>query len=1194
MRAGPIEQDLSERALDRLAADHPWAKVELDGRDLVLSGTAPSDAAKSDALRLADGAFLDRNQGTWGVRVVDGSTIADLAVVSPYKLSANMVGDTVTLTGSAPSEQGRNAIVGIAKETFGEKNVVDQLELAAGADIALNDRAAFAFSQLAPLAGGEVALSDAEFSVTGVAPSADVFSQVTEAVSGDLPAGLTLATSNITPPSASPYIFEAEKSADTITLSGNVPSTEARDVIIAGAQAIAGEKDVVDALSLASGAGEDFADQAQFAVDQLSDLEIGTASLSDQTFSLTGLAGTSAAAASIPTILSGPLPLGLDLGALDITAPVASPYEFAAEKDADAITLTGNVPSTEIRTQIVERAKDVADDKFVLDRLNLASGAGEDFADQAQFAVDQLSDLETGRASLSDADLSVTGKTLDESVAETRASTLGSTLPFGLFAKDVSVEGPPAPEPAATPEPTPAPEPTPPPAPVLPYLFSAEKTADGVVLAGSVPSEDAKRALVEAARSATDGDVIDRTSVREDAPESFENLASFGIARLGAMDEGSVSTFDETISVSGTASDPVQFAELKSVLGPNAPDDIEIGSVALDVAKVSPYNFSAVRSTDGVILSGTIPSDDMRSKLVDAARGLDAGPVEDRLVLGAGEPESFETAAVYAVEHLNRFSEGSALISDDKMSIEGTAKDATLYDAARASVKTPPSGYEVSFSRIGLPVAKPYTFSAIRNGDEIVLSGNVPNQDVRRAFVSAAEELDGDTVTDQMTRAAGEPDGFGKAANYAIAQLDRFSDGSVLIRDTAIAIDGTAKDAAAYDAALATSKVAPDGFNIASATIDLPLVSPYAWRAVKEDGVVTVSGVVPSEAAKSDLAQSLTSGDDGLTLVDRSTLADGVPAGVDWANATTFSADILAGLKDGTVTITDTAFAASGEAKTVDAFKKARDQIGTALPAGLTLSSEDIRPPTVSPYTLVAKRDSNGVVITGFAPDDDIAARITERAARRFGSALERTDITLASGAPRGYDAAVNSGLFGLSRLEEGEFGLEDTSSRLTGVVPLGAPLDEIKTRFENGLPPGFSGVASLTQDEPPAEEVKADQCGVQVAEALSTNRIFFQTAKAAILADSFGLLDKIAATALSCPSARFEVAGHTDSDGAEAFNQQLSEARALAVTEYLVRAGVAEDRLKPVGFGEAQPVAPNDTPQNKALNRRIEFTLIE
>jgi outer membrane protein OmpA-like peptidoglycan-associated protein len=103
---------------------------------------------------------------------------------------------------------------------------------------------------------------------------------------------------------------------------------------------------------------------------------------------------------------------------------------------------------------------------------------------------------------------------------------------------------------------------------------------------------------------------------------------------------------------------------------------------------------------------------------------------------------------------------------------------------------------------------------------------------------------------------------------------------------------------------------------------------------------------------------------------------------------------------------------------------------------------------------------------------------------------------------------------------------------------------------------------------------------------------ILFQYARSDIDPKSFATLNKVAEAANRCPEFRIEVEGHTDSDGAPDRNQRLSERRATAVREYLVKAGVNADRVKAIGYGETRPEAPNDTAENKARNRRIEFSV--
>jgi OOP family OmpA-OmpF porin len=102
---------------------------------------------------------------------------------------------------------------------------------------------------------------------------------------------------------------------------------------------------------------------------------------------------------------------------------------------------------------------------------------------------------------------------------------------------------------------------------------------------------------------------------------------------------------------------------------------------------------------------------------------------------------------------------------------------------------------------------------------------------------------------------------------------------------------------------------------------------------------------------------------------------------------------------------------------------------------------------------------------------------------------------------------------------------------------------------------------------------------------------VFFDFDKAVIKPGFAPMLEKVAEIMESEPNLKVNVEGHTDSVGSEEYNQGLSERRAKAVVKNLVDNGVSADRLKAVGMGELKPAYPNDTPENRAKNRRVELT---
>ncbi len=107
----------------------------------------------------------------------------------------------------------------------------------------------------------------------------------------------------------------------------------------------------------------------------------------------------------------------------------------------------------------------------------------------------------------------------------------------------------------------------------------------------------------------------------------------------------------------------------------------------------------------------------------------------------------------------------------------------------------------------------------------------------------------------------------------------------------------------------------------------------------------------------------------------------------------------------------------------------------------------------------------------------------------------------------------------------------------------------------------------------------------------LVTYGIYFDVNKDVVKAESYGTLKEIASILNEVPNVKVKIVGHTDSDGADAANLDLSKRRAASVKAELIKSyGVKGDRLITDGAGETIPVAPNDTPSNKALNRRVEF----
>ncbi|MEI6749762.1 MAG: OmpA family protein [Bacteroidota bacterium] len=115
----------------------------------------------------------------------------------------------------------------------------------------------------------------------------------------------------------------------------------------------------------------------------------------------------------------------------------------------------------------------------------------------------------------------------------------------------------------------------------------------------------------------------------------------------------------------------------------------------------------------------------------------------------------------------------------------------------------------------------------------------------------------------------------------------------------------------------------------------------------------------------------------------------------------------------------------------------------------------------------------------------------------------------------------------------------------------------------------------------------------VAIGQSMVLHNIFFDTDQYTLRKESFVELDKLVLFLKANPKLKIEIGGHTDSEGSDTHNLQLSGARAKTVSEYLIAHGIELFRLISKGYGETQPIDTNDTKEGKANNRRTEFKII-
>jgi OOP family OmpA-OmpF porin len=402
-------------------------------------------------------------------------------------------------------------------------------------------------------------------------------------------------------------------------------------------------------------------------------------------------------------------------------------------------------------------------------------------------------------------------------------------------------------------------------------------------------------------------------------------------------------------------------------------------------------------------------------------------------------------------------------------------------------------------------------------------------------------------------------------------------------RDVTLGADAFSEEG--RKSALAAVEAVPGVRLVNDETRLVPEAKPFVWSAERDVARVTLGGSAPLPASKGRLMEAARTAISGVEVVDQMALARGAPQHFD--AAAQLLLDQVAKLKDGKVTISDTAVSLSGMARELGG----REAIAAALkelPEGFKVTANDVKAP---PYIFQAYKDPVAATLTlsGNVPGNNVHAAIAQAAERKFFGEKVVDNLKASVGAPSGFPAAVTAALGALSRLSTGTLAVSDREVKLSGDALYDGAAAQIRAGLGKDFPQGFQLKPEISV-KPAAAPVDPTVCQQLFSDLLAKGKIRFEQGRGTLDPDSTALLDRLIEIALRCPTAAIEVAGHTDGDGEDAFNQALSEQRAQAVVDYLVKAGLPASRFTAVGYGSTQPVAGNDTDEGKAQNRRIEF----
>ncbi len=623
---------------------------------------------------------------------------------------------------------------------------------------------------------------------------------------------------------------------------------------------------------------------------------------------------------------------------------------------------------------------------------------------------------------------------------------------------------------------------------------------------------------------------------------------------------------------------------------------------------VSPYTWSVSKDGKVLTLGGHVPSTEMRANIRDVSKKLYGDmEIKDAMKLADGAPEEdWKQALDFALQTVDYLGKGAVKISDSVVTIEGEAADVSSYNKIAEAFRGGPEAPDgfILASRVELPQMSPYVWSIEHVGRKVTLSGHVPSIDAHGEIVSRVRErFPRAEISDKMKLASGEPAAWDETIVYAINQLKKLRSGKVSLKDNVISISGEAADNPSYDSLMAAP--VPDEISLKPA-IYRPAALPYEWAAVWNGKRLDMTGYLPSKELRAKALKLVAAAFPGADSLDRTELASGEPENLQGRIA--FALDQLKQLKMGSVTISNKVITLAGEAPDKAVLDKLRaaqppsgaefkieleqpEGAGDAGTAAMSAAGLKADAAAISPYLWTARRIGGEIVLSGHVPSAEARSGLAELTARLFSGARIEDLTEIGAGAPKGWLKAARLALQQLVRIENGRVRLKDRTLSLRGQTYLASGREQLDALVKSGLPEGFDGTADISVKAAGAE-MQYEQCQELVNRIISLARITFETGKASLTREGLGRLDRVAYTLRRCPAARIEIGGHTDSDGDEASNMRLSQDRADRVKKALVAAGIAAERMSSKGYGETSPIGGNDSAEDKARNRRIEFKL--
>jgi OmpA-OmpF porin, OOP family len=528
---------------------------------------------------------------------------------------------------------------------------------------------------------------------------------------------------------------------------------------------------------------------------------------------------------------------------------------------------------------------------------------------------------------------------------------------------------------------------------------------------------------------------------------------------------------------------------------------------------------------------------------------------------------------------------------------------------------------EASRVRDGLDVtparaieAPRFSVEMLRNDDGIQLigllpeampdaDGNIPDVGVGESDLAAAAAAltPGADVADMLETAAyPAPEGWDAALTFGLRALEMLPRAKISVaadRIEVTAISDSEAEKRSFEAELRAA--APEGIELVlEISAPRPVLTPFTLRfLIGDEGARFDACSADTDAARSRIVTAATAA--GLVGRTTCTVGLGVPS-PRWAEAVEAGIRAVQELGQGTITFSDGDVTLEAAAGTPQAtFDRVVGELQTALPPAFSLDAVLPRAAEVQegPAEFTATLSAEGKVeLRGRLIDEMQRDAVDAFARAKFGSTDVYTATRMDPDLPEGWPVRVLAGIEALSELHNGTLTVRADTVEVGGVTGSQTAQDRITQTLSAALGQGarFRVIVSYDEElDPLAALPTPEECKTDVDAATARQKITFTPGSAEIAAGAQSTIAALADILTDCPGIALEIAGHTDAQGSEGGNLALSQARAEAVRIALQGRGVDVSGITAKGYGEAVPIADNDTVPGREANRRIAFTLM-